>query len=251
MAHNSSGSRKRVDSGVGSSERSIIPLPLISTESLSSIDSNATAPNLEGAGRTVGLLYDFLGAMLEDFLNRVAQRRGGGPEAIASCIRNLAIDYYQERVANFRERQNLNVRHRFTSLSRSLTKEEVKSLNKLCKKLFKLTRSPNLSIQLKALEEITNLALDYPLLRQILAHTSYERYLEPKIKGHDVLLATSKMHNAVKESKVHDFWYQWSLILKYGWDRPGPFGNNAHEIVRNFTHRASVLLWFVWFFVSS
>ncbi len=47
-----------------------VPLTLVKTAS--SIDSNATAPNLEGAGRTVGLVLDWVGGALESFMKKRA-----------------------------------------------------------------------------------------------------------------------------------------------------------------------------------
>lgn len=51
-------------------------------ESSSSMSTNLTAPNLAGPGRTLGLLYDYVGLQLETRLNTLALTRGGlGPDA--------------------------------------------------------------------------------------------------------------------------------------------------------------------------
>ncbi|KLO16297.1 hypothetical protein SCHPADRAFT_901679 [Schizopora paradoxa] len=52
----------------------------------SSAHSTATAPNLVGPGRTLGLLFDWLGNGLETFLNRRAVQLNLGPEAVARVL---------------------------------------------------------------------------------------------------------------------------------------------------------------------
>lgn len=57
------------------------PIAQLSTATVSSTSTNETADNLAGAGRTVGLLYKFLGTKLETQLGRIADvhRRGSSP----------------------------------------------------------------------------------------------------------------------------------------------------------------------------
>lgn len=50
-------------------------LYLCPDDSTSSISTNATAPNLPGPGRTIGLAYDALGSRLERLLSRFARPR--------------------------------------------------------------------------------------------------------------------------------------------------------------------------------
>ncbi|KAH8110472.1 hypothetical protein DFH11DRAFT_1514209 [Phellopilus nigrolimitatus] len=49
--------------------------------SLDSVSTNATADNLPGAGRTLGLLYSHAGRHLEVLLGGIAERMGRGPRA--------------------------------------------------------------------------------------------------------------------------------------------------------------------------
>ena len=54
--------------------------------SIRSISTNDTAANLPGAGRTIGLFYDFAGKKLQNKMNRVAEKFGHGPRATALKI---------------------------------------------------------------------------------------------------------------------------------------------------------------------
>ena len=47
----------------------------------------ATAPNLPGTGRVIGLAYDKIGRVLVKRINRLAVRFGLGPDATAARIR--------------------------------------------------------------------------------------------------------------------------------------------------------------------
>ncbi|KLO06125.1 hypothetical protein SCHPADRAFT_699894 [Schizopora paradoxa] len=97
-------------------------------DSISSVSTNATAPNLPGAGRTVGLLMDFLGLHLEFFMNMRAQRFGLGPEAIAQEIRLL------------RKHHDTSILERHEMSTVELNRSEARTLKKLCKKLLKYAR---------------------------------------------------------------------------------------------------------------
>ena len=59
------------------------------TSHSSSFSSNATASNLVGAGRTIGLLYSSGGRRLEGLLANLAQRSGYGPWARYSELLNI------------------------------------------------------------------------------------------------------------------------------------------------------------------
>ncbi len=104
-------------------------LDLIRFETKSSIDSNATAPNLPGAGRTVGLLFDWLGARLEKVLNNHASKLGYDPDVVSQNIRQLCR--HDER--------SIVERHKCSEIQ--LTRAERRNLNKLCKKLILCARS--------------------------------------------------------------------------------------------------------------
>ncbi len=96
------GGRDYVDF-VASSSQNRLQLARIDTNS--SVSTNATAPNLPGPGRTVGLAIDWLGAQLEKFINISAQWRGLEPKAIAQEIRRLVRHDQRtitERLCRFR-----------------------------------------------------------------------------------------------------------------------------------------------------
>lgn len=64
-------------------------LQLVRVESRVSADTNATAPNLPGAGRTVGNLLSTLGKGLERLMTRRSLQIGLGPDAVARDIRAI------------------------------------------------------------------------------------------------------------------------------------------------------------------
>lgn len=65
----------------------IAPSPRLAYEESSS-ERNETAPNLPGPGRTLGLIYDALGRILEERLNHAARKIGLGPDAALERIEN-------------------------------------------------------------------------------------------------------------------------------------------------------------------
>lgn len=103
-------------------------IPITRHDSISSVSTDATAPNLPGAGRTVGLLMDFLGSHLELFLNLRARHLGLGPEAIAQEIRRL------------RRHHETSILQRHEVSTVQLTRVEAQTLKKLCKRLLKYAR---------------------------------------------------------------------------------------------------------------
>lgn len=98
---------------------------LIPISTCSSIDSDATASNLPGAGRTLGLLLSALGNRLEMFLNKRAARLSLGPEGVVQEIRQL------------RRHDETSIIERHASPVELCEKLERKALRRLCKKLFK------------------------------------------------------------------------------------------------------------------
>ncbi len=93
-----------------------------------SIDSNATAPNLPGPGRTVGLLFDWLGTRMERVLSIRALKLGYDPDAVARDIRKLCR-HHERRI---------DMLHKFPGMG--LTSVDKKRLKKLCKKLTECAR---------------------------------------------------------------------------------------------------------------
>ncbi len=110
-----------------------ITLPTFSVSTpVSSIASDATAPNLPGAGRTLGLFLDGAGALLENLLNKIATELGLGPAGVAKEIRHL------------RRHNETPFQSRLESAFASRPKSEVRSLRKLCRKLLAYARSVRL-----------------------------------------------------------------------------------------------------------
>ncbi len=101
---------------------------LVRYDTTSSIDSNATAPNLPGPGRTVGLLFDWLGARLEKALSIRPLKLGNDPEAVAQDIRKLCRHH----------KRRIDQLHKFPG--QGLTRVDKKRLEKLCKKLAECAR---------------------------------------------------------------------------------------------------------------
>lgn len=106
-------------------------LQLARTSTASSVSTNATAPNLPGPGRTVGLLLDRIGAHVETFTNMWARRLGLGPQAVAQEIRHLLRH----------DKLTIIERHRPQSINQSqFTDKENKALKKQSKKLLNYAR---------------------------------------------------------------------------------------------------------------
>lgn len=105
----------------------------ISIESQSSLSTNATAPNLVGAGRTLGLLIDKAGGWLQRRMNLRATRRGYGPQETADAVTKIVEGTMEERELPWYCDKVICVR-------RSLTDAEKKAAEKKCKRLVKYTR---------------------------------------------------------------------------------------------------------------
>jgi len=168
-------------------------LDLIRYDTKSSIDSTATAPNLPGAGRTVGLLFDWLGARLEKALNSRASKLGYDPDVVSQNIRQLCGH----------DKRSIVERHKCSEIQ--LSRAEKRNLNKLCKKLILCASSRVLSTQLKALEEITSLSVEDPLIRSILVGCNL-RALVPKYKEPDLIVSTIKTFGSMEHAQVHELW---------------------------------------------
>lgn len=92
------------------------------------VDTNATAPNLPGPGRTLGLMLDMLGKRLESSLNKRAVKRGLGPESVA---RNIRL---------FRRHHEMSISERYSAASEEISSKEKKRLTKRCKILLRYAR---------------------------------------------------------------------------------------------------------------
>lgn len=98
-----------------------------STSSVRSVDTNATAPNLPGAGRTVGLFLDFIGGKLETAMSVGAVQLRLDPDNVMRAIRQICQH----------DKRPLVNRHRYPY---HLSKSESRNLRKLCMKLIEYTR---------------------------------------------------------------------------------------------------------------
>lgn len=97
-----------------------------------SYDSDATADNLPGAGRSLGLLFGFLGRRLESAVGRFMANRGHGPNAIADTVARLRQHSERSLCEIYVECA--------TRTAPPLGETERKKLAKKCKKLIRYSR---------------------------------------------------------------------------------------------------------------
>ncbi|KLO06943.1 hypothetical protein SCHPADRAFT_1002030 [Schizopora paradoxa] len=161
--------------------------------SRSTISTNATAPNLPGPGRTLGLLLNDLGKRLELFINLLAMRRGLGPRAVAREIRLL------------RQHNKMSPTDQRTATTSSLSKRHMRELKKLCGKILKYSRSRMLATQLQALDEIVDLVTFDAVVRAIFLESSLD-LLVAKYKEPDLITATARALSCVNDTKTHTIW---------------------------------------------
>ncbi|KLO18446.1 hypothetical protein SCHPADRAFT_886159 [Schizopora paradoxa] len=199
-------------------------------DSASSIDTDATAPNLPGAGRTVGLFLDFVGERLETAMSAMAIQLRLDPENVVRAIRQIC--QHDDRPL-FR-------RHKTPP---ELSKAELKSLKKLCKKLIEFTRSRVRRTQFQALEEIMKLCVEDPLIRDALSGCDLGR-LAPKYREQDLAMTHSRALQCIaveiyeitciftelhfpggqKEPRsiyIEAYSYMWGQYMKTAYESPG------------------------------
>lgn len=99
-------------------------------QTVDSFTTNATAPNLPGPGRNVGLLFDWLGSHVESLINKWALHFDIGPKAVANEIRHV------------RRHHQTTISERESHLVTKIPRVEAKAVKNLCKKLLKYTRFP-------------------------------------------------------------------------------------------------------------
>ncbi|KLO09434.1 hypothetical protein SCHPADRAFT_943664 [Schizopora paradoxa] len=144
----------------------------------SSVETNATAPNLPGPGRNLGQLYDWLGLKFESYLTRLLVRRGLGPEAVAAAISRL------------RQHERFSIKDLHIS-DQGRVDGKSRRLAKYCKKLFKYSKSGVLQTQLQALDRVTALAVYDPYLRRLMGECLANERLSTSAYDEDALLASS------------------------------------------------------------
>ncbi|KLO07297.1 hypothetical protein SCHPADRAFT_1001765, partial [Schizopora paradoxa] len=187
---------KRAERFAGTSAR---PSQLVRVDSRESIDTNATAPNLPGAGRTVGNVLAALGKGLEQLMTRRALQVGLGPETVARDIRAV----YNRLIAPMDAHSQLGPQN---FLIWRPSENDAKALTKLLKKLLKYSNAELLSTQLKALDEITALSVENNFLREILASHQLKKYLSPRYSEPELHWASAKAFLTIQEKEVHSVW---------------------------------------------
>ncbi|KLO08845.1 hypothetical protein SCHPADRAFT_944117 [Schizopora paradoxa] len=179
-----------------------------------SVSTNATAPNLPGPGRLVGLLLDGVGNRIESLLNKCANRIGMGPAHIAQEIRLL------------RGLRDLTIRELYSMHSSQLSEREKKKLKKRCNKLLKFAGSKLVSTQLVALDEVTGLAIEDSLIREIFSECRLE-YLQPKYLEPNLFLTSAKALASIEEAATHELWS--SVILRQNSDSKFEYNRKSIE----------------------
>ncbi|KAH8115055.1 hypothetical protein DFH11DRAFT_1591162 [Phellopilus nigrolimitatus] len=153
---------------------------------VSTLSTNATAPNLPGPGRILGLGYDAGGRILEKHLNRFATNLGLGPDA--SFDRLLVAT---------------SVRHRKeTQIHRAVDMicDDKNKLVRECRYLLKHATSDNPSNQRRSLQHIATLSIENTLLRAVFVslgafesiRATEHRLYKWHINERDILLADSR-----------------------------------------------------------
>ncbi|KLO18486.1 hypothetical protein SCHPADRAFT_936160 [Schizopora paradoxa] len=158
-----------------------------------SIDSNATAPNLPGPGRIVGLLFDWLGERLEREIRNRVRNIGYDPFKVAQDVRRLCR--HDER--------GIIERHKHSNFE--LSDIDRRKLVKSCKKLLACMRSKVSSTQLAALDEMIDLTIEDPLIRTTLAECDLSGLL-PKYKEPDLIISTIKALGSIQYARIHGIW---------------------------------------------
>ncbi|KAI5115039.1 hypothetical protein M0805_000678, partial [Coniferiporia weirii] len=152
----------------------------------SSTSSNATAPDLPGAGRTIGLFYTFAGNIIEHSLNKLAKRWGAGPYPVARKVHR----YFE-----------LTDRDTWSTTEFSLvSSKENKKVKRQIITLLKHARSNFEINQVNALNQIIGLAIYHPHARELLnvlnametVHDTYLRAASASRNDCDVLLHSSR-----------------------------------------------------------
>lgn len=132
------------------------------------------------------------------------------------------------------------LRHHETSFQNCLVsafvsrpKAEAKLLRRLCRLLLKYASSPVISTQLKALEEIMDLAIKDPDIRRLPAESRLG-HLTPKYRELDVIISTSKAVS-VRDVQTHHLWPDFILGGRFAWmDGVLPMPSNLTKSFKDF-----------------
>ncbi|KAH8115027.1 hypothetical protein DFH11DRAFT_141170 [Phellopilus nigrolimitatus] len=121
------------------------------SSSRTSLSTNATASNLPGAGRTLGLAYDRGGGVLEVLLNRLAKQLGRGPDA--------SMERIQERLFSMISAEDGAVPYVLELL------RQKSFFIKECKRILRYAQNDISSNQCAAFRSIISLCVDDSFLR--------------------------------------------------------------------------------------
>jgi len=127
---------------------------------ISSVDSDATADNLPGPGRNLGLLLGYLGRKLERGIGTFAARCGHGPDAVADAIARLRL-HHKRSISDMYIVDT-------TQSKITLKKSDMKKLRKKCNALSRYTRATVDSTAISTNNHITDISIYDPLVRKLL-----------------------------------------------------------------------------------
>jgi len=188
---------------------------------ISSIDSNATADNLPGPGRTLGLFFAYLGRNLERGMGALAARRGYGPDAVADAIACLRV-HHQRTICDMYIAEVEQSGAVFEGSRR-------RKLEKKCKKLVRYSlRGSSDSTVITANNRITKLSVFDPFVQKLLRGFLYsydpdlfsqfgERNASLGSSRLDPLLASSrKALISVTEVEIQKMWLDFYLVSEIG-----------------------------------
>ncbi|KLO07929.1 hypothetical protein SCHPADRAFT_626588 [Schizopora paradoxa] len=130
-----------------------------SVSRIASYDSDATADNLLGGGRNLGVLFSFLGYKFESLIGRFAESRGHGPKGVG------------KKIAHLRQHDSRSLCQIYVDFASGappvLSKVERKKLVRYCRKLIRYSRSKTDTTAIAANNEITELVIYDPLVQWV------------------------------------------------------------------------------------
>jgi len=130
-----------------------------STDSLDTLESD-TARGLRGHGSVLDRIYTLVGDGLERWMNRLAVRSGRTPTAVKNQLEVLGEKCCYQKSA---DGSWLSVSRPYGDYSQ-LTPDEIRLMNKLCKLMLRFRNNRSSDTQLRAIQAIRDLILEYPAL---------------------------------------------------------------------------------------
>ncbi|KLO12128.1 hypothetical protein SCHPADRAFT_891022 [Schizopora paradoxa] len=190
----------------------------------STTHSTATSPDVVGPGRTLGLLFDWLGKGLESFLNRRASQLNLGPEAVARDIRRI------------RRHEETSSLVRYAAPYAHLTRAQDKKIRKLCKILLKYTSAFRALADYKfnALNEIMKLSMEDRMLNA--------GYLVPIYKEVELSIAISKAIHSIEYAETHELWSRFQFLPDFPWNLSSITPEHFNSLKNSLSNRDSSFL---------